>query len=83
VPAHLRDASYRGATRLGHGRGYRYPHDAEEGVVPQVYAPDLVADRTYYEPSGHGAEVRYAERSERIRAILGRSGESGGSDGTT
>jgi putative ATPase len=83
VPAHLRDASYRGATRLGHGRGYRYPHDAEEGVVPQVYAPDLLADRTYYEPSGHGAEVRYAERSERIRAILGRSGESGGSDGTT
>jgi putative ATPase len=83
VPAHLRDASYRGAARLGHGRGYRYPHDAEEGVVPQVYAPDLVADRTYYEPSGHGAEARYAERSERIRAILGRSGESGGSDGTT
>ena len=83
VPAHLRDASYRGAARLGHGRGYRYPHDAEEGVVPQVYAPDLVADRTYYEPSGHGAEARYAERSERIRAILGRRGESGGSDGTT
>src|SRR5579862_9739517 len=25
VPAHLRDASYRGAERLGHGSGYRYP----------------------------------------------------------
>jgi putative ATPase len=83
VPAHLRDASYRGAARLGHGRGYQYPHDAEEGVVRQVYAPDLLADRTYYEPSGHGAEARYAERAERIKAILGRRGESGGSDSST
>src|SRR6202034_1797438 len=35
VPAHLRDASYRGAARLGHGAGYRYPHDYAEGVVAQ------------------------------------------------
>ena len=83
VPAHLRDVSYRGAARLGHGRGYRYPHDTDEGVVPQAYAPDLVADRTYYEPSGHGAEARYRERSERIRAILGRGDEAGGDDGTS
>ena len=39
---------------------------------PQQYAPDSLAGRTYYEPSRHGAEARYAERSERIRAILGR-----------
>ncbi len=80
VPAHLRDASYRGAARLGHGRGYVYPHDAEEGVVPQAYAPDPVADRRYYEPSGRGAEARYAERSERIRAILARRREPGDGD---
>jgi putative ATPase len=72
VPAHLRDASYRGAARLGHGRGYLYPHDYDDGVVAQAYAPDSVAARRYYEPSRHGAEARYAERSERIRAILGR-----------
>jgi len=78
VPAHLRDASYRGAARLGHGRGYVYPHDAAEGVVPQVYAPDQIAERRYYEPSGHGAEARYAERAERIRAILARRAERGG-----
>jgi putative ATPase len=73
VPAHLRDSSYRGAARLGHGRGYRYPHDYPEGVVAQAYAPDPVAGHKYYEPSRHGAEARYAERSERIRAILGRA----------
>jgi len=75
VPAHLRDSSYRGAARLRHGEGYEYPHDAEEGVVAQQYAPDAIAGRQYYEPSRHGAEARYADRSERIRAILGRSGE--------
>ena len=36
VPAHLRDASYRGAARLGHGKGYQYPHDDPEGVVAQA-----------------------------------------------
>src|SRR5260370_42707230 len=72
VPAHLRDASYRGAARLGHGRGSLYPHDYADGVVAQAYPPDPVAGRRYYQPSRHGGEARYAERSERIRAILGR-----------
>jgi putative ATPase len=77
VPVHLRDSSYYGAARLGHGRGYRYPHDYPEGVIPQAYAPDQVAGRAYYEPSRHGAEARYAERSERIKQILGRDGDDG------
>jgi putative ATPase len=84
VPEHLRDAHYPGAARLGHGKGYAYPHDYAEGVVTQQYAPDSLAGRTYYEPSRHGAEARYADRSERIRAILGRDAEPGGpsADGT-
>jgi putative ATPase len=77
VPAHLRDASYRGAERLGHGRGYQYPHDFPEGVAAQAYAPDEVSGRRYYEPSRHGAEARYADRSERIRAILDGGAEAG------
>ncbi len=75
VPAHLRDASYRGAAKLGHGEGYEYPHDSEEGVVAQQYAPDGLAGREYYQPTRHGAEARYADRAERIRAILGRPGQ--------
>jgi putative ATPase len=78
VPAHLRDAHYPGAARLGHGQGYQYPHDVEEGIVAQQYAPDAVAGRRYYEPSRRGAEARYADRVERIRAILDQaSGHSG------
>ncbi len=77
VPAHLRDASYRGAARLGHGKGYQYPHDLPEGVAAQQYAPDGLAGREYYQPSGHGAEARYAERAERIRAILAQARKAG------
>ncbi|HEX9517503.1 MAG TPA: replication-associated recombination protein A [Streptosporangiaceae bacterium] len=78
VPAHLRDASYRGAARLGHGKGYLYPHDFAEGIVRQDYLPEAAAGRQYYEPSRHGAEARYADRVERIRSVLeGRAGDDG------
>jgi putative ATPase len=70
VPRHLRDAHYSGANRLGHGHGYRYPHDFPEGIVPQRYAPDVVAGREYYHPSGHGAERSVAERIDKIRKLL-------------
>jgi putative ATPase len=80
VPAHLRDAHYPGAGKVGHGEGYLYPHDFDGGIVAQRYAPDPVADRTYYEPSGHGQEARVAERAGRIRAIL-REGRKGREEG--
>jgi len=70
VPVHLRDASYRGAAGLGHGKGYLYPHDFAEGIVRQDYLPEAAAGHRYYEPSRHGAEARYADRLDRIRAAL-------------
>jgi putative ATPase len=56
VPPHLRDASYRAAARLGHGKGYRYPHADDRGWVEQQYRPEHLEGRTYYRPSTHGAE---------------------------
>ena len=67
VPAHLRDAHYRGSTQLGHGRGYRYAHDEPFGIAEQQYAPDVVADAEYYRPTSLGAEAGLKERWERIR----------------
>ncbi|WP_371501410.1 replication-associated recombination protein A [Kitasatospora sp. NBC_00374] len=61
VPPHLRDAHYGGAGKLGHGQGYRYPHDLPEGIATQQYAPDAVHGRDYYSPTRHGAEARYAD----------------------
>ena len=56
VPMHLRDAHYRGASDLGHGEGYRYPHDEASGWVDQQYRPPEVTGQVYYTPSSHGAE---------------------------
>ena len=62
VPMHLRDAHYQGAKSLGHGDGYRYPHDDPDGWVAQEHRPAEVAGNVYYEPSAHGAEAALAER---------------------
>jgi putative ATPase len=66
VPAHLRDAHYPGASALGHGRAYVYPHDVAGGVAEQQYLPDELLDRVYYHPSGHGAEAAWGEISRRL-----------------
>ncbi len=57
VPRHLRDAHYPGARRLGHGKGYRYPHDSPGHEVEQEYRPVRFEGRRYYEPSGQGEET--------------------------
>ncbi|SDR92471.1 Recombination protein MgsA [Nocardioides scoriae] len=67
VPAHLRDAHYGGSKKLGHGKGYQYSHDAPFGIAEQQYAPDVVADATYYQPTNLGAEASLRERWERVR----------------
>jgi putative ATPase len=70
VPLHLRDAHYPGAKRLGHGKGYKYPHDSEIGIVAQQYLPDELRGRRYYEPTNHGQERDVAARLEKIRRIV-------------
>ena len=65
VPAHLRDAHYQKAAAIGHGEGYRYPHDVPEGWVAQQYRPEEVEGHVYYEPSEHGQERGLAERLHR------------------
>ncbi|HVX22431.1 MAG TPA: replication-associated recombination protein A [Acidimicrobiales bacterium] len=67
VPAHLRDAHYRGAGSIGHGAGYVYPHDVAEGWVDQQYRPDEAEGHVYYEPSQHGREREIGDRLRRPR----------------
>lgn len=59
VPAHLRSASYPGAGKLGHGHGYRYPHDHPGHWVEQAYVPEEASGRSYYTPSGQGEDLPY------------------------
>ncbi|MBI2870629.1 MAG: replication-associated recombination protein A [Candidatus Omnitrophica bacterium] len=64
VPAHLKDASYKGAARLGHGKGYQYAHDFKGHHVKQDY---LAEPRTYYEPTQLGFESIIKERLKKLR----------------
>ncbi|MFD3444858.1 replication-associated recombination protein A [Microbacteriaceae bacterium 4G12] len=70
VPKHLRDAHYAGAKRLGHGKGYVYPHDSDIGVVRQQYLPDELRDTRYYSPTQHGHEREVSSRVEKLRRIV-------------
>ncbi len=63
VPKHLKDSSYRGAKRLGHGAGYRYPHDYQKHFVEQDYLPESIKGVKFYEPTELG-------REKQIRAIM-------------
>jgi putative ATPase len=73
VPAHLRDAHYPGAAKLGHGTTYVYAHDAPHGVAAQQYLPDELVDARYYRPTDHGNEAQIAERLDVIEDLLGRN----------
>ena len=57
VPAHLRDASYGGARKLGHGHGYVYPHDEPGHWADQAYRPEGYEDHRYFVPSGMGEDT--------------------------
>ncbi len=73
VPANLRDGHYSGASKLGNAIGYRYAHDAPDGVVPQQYPPDELVGVDYYQPTGRGTEREISTRLEKLRAIIRRS----------
>jgi putative ATPase len=60
VPAHLRDGHYRGASDLGHGVGYAYPHDFPGNWVDQRYLPEGIVGG-FFEPSAQPAESRLIE----------------------
>ncbi|MCY1683492.1 replication-associated recombination protein A [Kocuria sp. SL71] len=70
VPPHLRDAHYPGAQSLGHGRGYRYAHDAPNAVASQQYPPDELVGKDYYLPTGYGHDRELQQRTRKLRGII-------------
>ncbi len=67
VPVHLRDAHYKDAGKLGHGIGYKYPHNFEGNYIPQQYLPDELVGKIYYEPSDNGVEKKIKASLEGLR----------------
>ena len=62
VPAHLKDSHYSGSSEFGHGKGYLYPHNYEEGYVKQQYLPDNMVGAKYYKPTENGHEKSIKQR---------------------
>ncbi|WP_196594527.1 replication-associated recombination protein A [Pectinatus sottacetonis] len=56
IPVHLRDVHYKGAVKLGHGKGYKYPHDYVGNFVAQQYMPAKLLNKKYYKPTDNGNE---------------------------
>ena len=72
VPQHLRDSHYKSAKKLGRGKGYKYPHDSEQGYVPQQYRPPDF-DQQYYQPTNRASEEKIAHYLAKLRQILDKT----------
>ncbi|HHT50009.1 MAG TPA: AAA family ATPase [Eubacteriaceae bacterium] len=67
IPNHLKDAHYKGAKELGHGKHYKYPHDFKDGYVEQQYLPDKLMGTIYYNPKDIGYEKIIKDRINKLR----------------
>lgn len=62
VPIHLRDSHYKGAKELGHGVGYKYPHNYPGNITEQSYLPEHLQNKSFYSPTENGYERTIKER---------------------
>ena len=67
IPAHLKDAHYGGAAKLGRGVEYKYPHAYPNHYVNQQYLPDNLVGRNYYEYGENKLERATMEYWNRIK----------------
>ena len=70
IPAHLQDAHYKGAAKLGRGTGYKYAHDYPNNYVEQQYLPYELNGQEFYKPSGNGYEVKIREHMKRLKSNI-------------
>lgn len=67
IPAHLQDAHYKSAAKLGHGIGYKYAHDYPDHYVEQQYLPYELNGKEFYSPTGNGYELRIKEHMKKLK----------------
>lgn len=67
VPDHLKDSHYSGASKLGHGKAYKYAHNYPNGYIKQQYLPTPLVDATYYKCIKRGTEEQLLHDWEKRR----------------
>lgn len=70
IPAHIKDAHYGGALKLGHGTEYKYPHSYPNHYVEQQYLPDNIRDTKYYEYGDNKTEMAAKAYWDKIKKGL-------------
>ena len=83
VPMHLRNAPTRFMKEEGFGKGYKYAHDYEGGVIGQVNVPENIKGKRYYQPTDRGLERELGRRLDRIQEIYRKTQEQQRGPGTT
>jgi putative ATPase len=68
VPLHLKDSHYPAAKKAGFGAEYKYPHDYEDGFVPQEYLPG--SPKRYYVPKNAGFEKIIARHLQMVQSLI-------------
>jgi len=68
VPLPIRNAPTGLMRNLGYGKGYKYPHEYEEGMIQQDYLPDELSESEYYRPKDIGHEKLIKKRLEKMKA---------------
>lgn len=76
VPMHLRNAPTQFMKKEGFGKGYKYAHDYDDGVIGQQNLPDNLKGRRYYQPTDRGFEKEMSRRIERVQEIYQKTQES-------
>ncbi|MBP3951388.1 replication-associated recombination protein A [Bacillus suaedae] len=69
IPMHLKDAHYKGAETLGHGKDYKYPHNFPNSWVNQQYLPDQIKNKKYYQPNQNGYEKQLYKVFHRLEEL--------------
>jgi putative ATPase len=72
VPKHLKDSHYPAAKKAGFGADYKYPHNFENGFVPQEYLP-AAAKREYYRPNERGYEKIMKHYLQKLQTLIKKS----------
>ncbi|MBY0316484.1 MAG: replication-associated recombination protein A [Bdellovibrionales bacterium] len=61
IPKSLRSAQTALARRLGYGKDYKYSHEGHKGYENQVFLPEEIKDKKFYEPVERGFEKKIKE----------------------
>ena len=77
IPAHLQDAHYKSASRLGHGIGYKYSHDYPNHYTEQQYLPDALVGKEFYHPSENGYEIKIRDHMKFLKDHAAYEGDDG------